>query len=206
MSRLFDVVVLGAGPAGSAAAVALAAKGFATVVVSKGVTTGIQGLSSRALVSLTETGLASAAQCAAGPAARAVFWSGERSEHGQEGLVEREVFDARLQSCLRDSDVSWVDAAARSVLCADELWQVETSEGPIRGRTLLDARGRCTRRSDARGPLLVSWSLNLKLDQPMTARTALVALDDGWCWLAMTHSGTVHAQFVTAASQQLDRE
>jgi len=225
-----DVVVLGAGPAGAAAAVALAAKGFTTAVVSKGVTTSardlssgavvspvrglsshapvglVQGLSSRALSALTEAGLAPAAQCASGPAARVVIWSGERSERGREGLVEREAFDAALRSCLCRSSICWIDAAARSVTFADELWQVETSEGPIRGRTLIDARGRHARRSDERGPLLVSWSLSLKSDPPITARTAVVALDDGWCWWAMTQSGMVHAQFVTSARQQLDRE
>jgi flavin-dependent dehydrogenase len=206
MNRRFDVVVLGAGPAGAAAAVALAGKGFNTAVVSKGVTAGVQGLSSRALVSLTEAGLAPAARCATGPAGRVVFWSGERSERGREGLVEREVFDASLRSCLQNSSVCWVDAAARNVTFADELWQVETSEGPIQGRTLLDARGRHARRSEERGPLLVSWSLNLRCGRQMTARTAVVALDDGWCWLATTHSGLVHVQFVTLARQQWDRE
>ena len=184
MSRLFDVVILGSGPAGCAAAAALAGKGFTTAVVSKGVTTGVQGLSARALVSLTEAGLAPAARCASGPAARVVFWSGERSERGQEGLVEREMFDARLRSCL--PDVFWMDAVARSITFADDVWQVDTSLGPIRGRTLLDARGRRTRRSDERGPLLVSWSLNLRLQHDMNARSAIAALDDGWCWLAIT--------------------
>lgn len=213
-----DVVVLGAGPAGAAAALALAAKGFSTVVVSKGRATDVhaqssralvgpvQGLSSRALLALTEAGLAPAARCASGPAVRVVFWSGERSEWGQEGLIEREVFDATLRSCLQSSSVCWMDAAARSVTLADDLWQVETSEGPVRGRTLLDARGRGARRSAERGPLLVSWSLSLKSDDCMTARTAIVALDDGWCWLAMTPGGTLHAQFVTSAKQQLDVE
>ncbi|MBS0419749.1 MAG: FAD-dependent monooxygenase [Proteobacteria bacterium] len=217
MSRLFDVVVLGAGPAGAAAAMALAGKGFNTAVVSKGSATEghgpsaalagpVQGLSSRALVALTEAGLAPAARCASGPAARVVFWSGERSERGLEGLVEREVFDASLRSCLQGSSVSRVDAVARGITFAEELWQVETSEGPIQGRTVLDARGRHARRSDERGPLLVSWSLNLKSDECRTARTAVVALDDGWCWLAITPGGTLHAQFVTSARQQWSRE
>jgi flavin-dependent dehydrogenase len=202
----FDVVVLGAGPAGAAATVALARRGFTTAVVSKGVTTGVQGLSARALVSLTEAGLAPAAHCASGPAARVVFWSGERSERGQEGLVEREVFDASLRSCLRDSPACWMDSAARSITFDNDLWQVETSLGPIRGRTLLDARGRGARRSDERGPLLVSRSLILKSRQRMPARSALAALDDGWCWIAMARSGVVCAQFVTSANQQWDRE
>jgi flavin-dependent dehydrogenase len=114
------------------------------------------------------------------------------------------VFDASLRSCL--ADVFWIDAVARNVTFSEDAWQVETSVGPIRGRTLLDARGRNARRSDERGPLLVSWSLTLKSNQRTTARTAVVALDDGWCWLATTHSGVVHAQFVTSARQQWSRE
>jgi flavin-dependent dehydrogenase len=202
VSRLFDVVVLGAGPAGAAAVAALAANGFATAVVSKGVTTGVQGLSSRALVSLTEAGLGSAARRASGPAARVVFWSGERSERGREGLVEREVFDASL----RDTSVCWMDAVARSTAFVEESWQVETTLGPVRGRTLLDARGRFARRSDLRGPLLVARSLILKSQQRMTPRSAIAALADGWCWMAMTDSGVVCAQFVTSANKQLDQE
>lgn len=139
MSRLFDVVVLGAGPAGAAAAVALAGKGFTAAVVSKGVTRGVQGLSSRALASLTEAGLMSAARCASGPAERVVFWSGERPQRGREGLAERDVFDASLRSCLQESPIFWWDAAARSITFANDIWQVETNRGPIRGRTLLDA-------------------------------------------------------------------
>lgn len=206
MSRLFDVVVLGAGPAGAAAAVGSARKGFTTAVVSKGVTTGVQGLSSRALASLAEAGLASATRCVSGPAARLVFWSNERSERGQEGLIEREVLDASLRSCVRDSPVFWMDTTARGITCADDVWLVETNLGPISGRTLLDGRGRRTRRSDERGPLLVSWSLNLDLQQRMTARSALAALDDGWCWLAITPEGMVRAQFVTKANQQVGRD
>jgi len=205
VNRLFDVVVLGAGPAGAAAAVALAAKGFTTAVVSKGVTTGVQGLSARTVASLTESGLTPAARLAGGPASRVVYWCGERSERGQEGLVDREVFDASLlRSCL--TQATWLNAAARSITLADDLWQVDSNLGPIRGRTLLDARGRCARRSDERGPLLVSLSLTLNSDRPMTARSAIAALDDGWCWLAVTHRGLMSAQFVTSANNQLDRE
>src|SRR5215470_10494286 len=109
--QLLDVVVVGAGPAGAAAAVALSAKGFSTAVISRGACSGVQGLSTRALVALTEAGLESAAACASEPAARSVFWAGERSERGQEALMERASFDARLRVSVQNCAVSWMDAS-----------------------------------------------------------------------------------------------
>ena len=204
--QLFDVVVIGAGPAGAAAALGLAAKGFRTAVISRAAPSGVQGLSTRALVSLTEAGLGSAAACASEPATRSVLWAGERSERGQEALIERASFDARLRALLEDCAVGWMEASVQDVTFVNEAWQIETNRGRVRGRTLLDARGRFARRSDDRGPLLVSWSIVLESGQPTAPRSAISALDDGWCWLAVTKSGIQSAQFVGSATRRLSRE
>jgi len=204
--QLFDVVVIGAGPAGAAAALGLAAKGFRTAVISRAAPSGVQGLSTRALVSLTEAGLGSAAACASEPATRSVLWAGERSERGREALIERASFDARLRASLQDCAVGWMEASVQDVTFVNEAWQIETNRGRVRGRTLLDARGRFARRSDDRGPLLVSWSIVLESGQPTAPRSAISALDDGWCWLAVTKSGIQSAQFVGSATRRLSRE
>ena len=203
---MFDVVVSGAGPGGAAAALALAAKGFRTAVISRAAPSGVQGLSARALVSLTEAGLGSAAACAGDPATRTVLWGGERSERGQEALIERASFDVRLRDSLQDCAICWMDASVQEIAFVDEAWQIETNRGQVRGRTLLDARGRFARRSDDRGPLLVSWSIALQSGRQAAPRSAISALDDGWCWLAVTESGILSAQFVGSATKRLSRE
>ncbi len=222
VGQLFDVVILGAGPAGAVAALGLAAKGLPTAVISRpgagvtsragtGVTSraassGVQGLSARALVSLTEVGLGAAAACASEPATRSVLWAGEQSERGQEFLIERGAFDARLRASLQDGVVCWMDASVQDVAFIDGAWQIATNCGSVRGRTVLDARGRFARRSNERGPLLVSRSFVLESGRPSAPRSAVAALDDGWCWLAVTNSGTYAAQFVGSATRRLSRE
>ncbi len=203
--QLFDVIVLGAGPAGAAAAVALAAQGLNTAVVSRAGTPGVQGLSVRAFASLTEAGLGAAAACASEPVTRCVWWAGQQSERGREALIERASFDARLRTSLRESAVCWMEASVQDVTRVHEAWQIGTNQGRVRGRTVLDARGRFARRSDDRGPLLVSWSIVLQSGRPATPRSAVSALDDGWCWLAVTEKGTLSAQFVGPATRRLSR-
>jgi flavin-dependent dehydrogenase len=204
--RLFDVVVLGAGPAGAAAALGLAGKGFSTAVISRAASSGVQGLSARALVSLIEAGLGRAARCASEPARRNVSWAGKRSEHNQEALIDRVSFDACLRAALQDCAICCMDASVRDIAFVDEGWQIETDRGLVRGRTLLDARGRYARRSDDRGPLLVSWSIVLQSGRQVPPRSALWALDDGWCWLAVTQRGLHSAQFVGSATKRLSHD
>ncbi len=210
---LFDAIILGAGPAGAAAALALTAKGFTTALISHHASishnapAGVQGLSARALFALSEAGLRSAAAIASLPATRNVLWAGERSQRGQEALIDRAVFDARLRACINERAVCWMDASVRSVAFVNDAWQIQTNNGVIRGRTVLDARGRHARRSDDRGPLLVSWSVALHYGRGRREApgSALAALDDGWCWLATTPEGVVSAQFVTSATRRLSR-
>lgn len=204
--QVFDVIVVGAGPAGAAAALALAAKGFSIAVIGRAGAgrSGVQGLSARALVSLNETGLGAAAACASELVPRRVSWAGERSQRGQEALIDRDGFDARLRvsGC-------WMEASVQGLAFVDGAWEVETDRGGgghggrVRGRALLDARGRFARRCDERGPLLVSWSIVLESGRSELPRSALAALEDGWCWFGVTGSGILCAQFVGSAHQRL---
>lgn len=204
--RLFDVVVVGAGPAGAAAAVGLAAQGFSTAVISKAGHPGVQGLSSRTLAALTEAGLPSTAACASTPVTRRVSWAGERSERGQESLIERASFDASLLTALEDCGACWMQGSAQVIAFVDGTWCIETQHGVVRGRVVLDARGRFARRSADRGPRLVSWSIVLHSLGDALPGSAVAALDDGWCWLAVTPDGVRSAQFVGAATRRFSRE
>jgi flavin-dependent dehydrogenase len=204
--RLFDVVVLGAGPAGAAAALGLSRLGYSTAVLSRTRSSSVEGLSARALASLTEAGLGSAAACASEPAARVVHWAGQGSEGGQESLIKREQFDARLQASLQHGSVNWMEASIRSVQLMNDVWQVETTRGLISSRTVLDARGRYARRSDRRGPLLVAWNIIQQIDERAAPGSAVAALDDAWCWVARTGDGLLSLQFIGSASEPLSRQ
>jgi flavin-dependent dehydrogenase len=203
---LFDVVVLGAGPAGAAAALGLSRLGYSTAVLSRPRSSSVEGLSARALASLTEAELRRAAACASEPAARVVSWAGQGSERGQESLIKREQFDAGLQASLRHGAVNWMDASIRSVQFVNDVWQVETTRGLISSRTVLDARGRYARRADRRGPLLVAWNITQQIGERAAPGSAVAALDDGWCWVARTGDGLLSLQFVGSASEPLSRQ
>jgi flavin-dependent dehydrogenase len=203
---LFDVVVLGAGPAGAAAALGLSRLGYSTGVVTRTRSSGVEGLSARALASLTEAGLGSAGACASEPAARVVHWAGQGSRRGQESLIKRETFDIRLQASLQRDSVSCMDASVRSFQFVNDVWRVETTRGLISGRMILDARGRFARRSDRRGPLLVAWNITQQTGERAAPGSAVAALDDGWCWLARTGDGLVSLQFVGSAGEPLSKQ
>jgi flavin-dependent dehydrogenase len=204
--QLFDAVVLGAGPAGVAAALGLSRLGYSVAVVSRRCSSSVEGLSARALASLTEAGLGSAAKSASEPATRFVYWAGKSSERGQESLIQREQFDAHLRAAVQDTAVNRMDGSIRRFHFTDDVWQVETTGGLIRGRTVLDARGRYARRSDCRGPLLVAWNVTQHSGERAAPGSAVAALDDGWCWLARTGEGLLALQFVGSANEPLSRQ
>jgi len=199
--ELFDVVVLGAGPAGTAAALGTARLGYRTAIVTRPRSPAVEGLSARAFARLIGTGLERVARCASVPAARFVYWAGDRSLRGQESILRREDFDAQLRAAVVGSPVRWIDAAVRRVRLESHVWQVETSSGVLRGRAVLDARGRRARRCDQRGPLLVARNAICQTDERSAPRTAVVALDDGWCWFARTEDGLLYLQFIGAAAE-----
>ena len=99
-----------------------------------------------------------------------------------------------------------MEASVQAVSFVDEAWHLETRRGVIRGRALLDARGRFARRSEARGPLLVSRSIVLRSGREAFPGSAIAALEDGWCWLAVTQDGILCAQFVGSATERLTGE
>jgi flavin-dependent dehydrogenase len=197
----FDVVVLGAGPAGVAAALETARLGYRTAIVTRPRSPTVEGLSARAFARLIDIGFERVARCASAPAARFAYWAGNRSVRGQESIVEREDFDMQLRAGLAGTPVRWIDAAVRRVRLESQVWQVETSSGVLRGRAVLDARGRRARRCDQRGPLLVAWNALCQTDERSAPGSAVVALDDGWCWFARTGDGLLSLQFVGTAAE-----
>ncbi|MBS0366145.1 MAG: tryptophan 7-halogenase [Proteobacteria bacterium] len=199
----FDVLVLGAGPAGAAAALGALRLGYRTAVIARALPHGVEGLSARALASIRAAGFtAHAADWTSAPAARLVWWAGERSWRGQEAIVDR----SRLASCqcaaLQESGVQMLQGTVREVQSAGQAWQVSTDAGAYQARAVLDARGRRARGSEQCGPALVAWSATQPTGRLLPAGTAVVALPEGWVWFARTANGMQSLQFVGAATER----
>ncbi len=202
--QLFDAVVFGSGPAGATAALGLARLGFSVAVINRPRTPTVEGLSARALAGFREAGFE--VTCASGPSPRLVNWAGQSSMRGQESLVRRDELDGHLLDVVRVNGPRQIDATVKSVRLENETWHVETSRGCLRGRSVLDARGRRARRSDARGPLLVARSSTYRSEEGAAPASAVAALEDGWCWFARDAGGRVSLQFVGAAACRLSRQ
>ena len=86
---MYDLIVCGAGPAGSAVARRLAAASARVALVGMGSRPGWEGLSARSLALLAEEGLDPENGLIAGPFARRGTWADGRAVEGTEWLVER---------------------------------------------------------------------------------------------------------------------
>jgi len=88
-----EVIVLGAGPAGSAVARRLAASGIGVALIGMTPRAGWEGVSDRSRLLLAEEGIEHGRDLLTGPLARRGRWA-DRPVEGREWLVER----ARLAS------------------------------------------------------------------------------------------------------------
>lgn len=227
---VLDAIVVGAGPAGAAAALGLAGLGYRVRLISSTRAPTVEGLSARALASLARAGLR--VDCETLLCPRHVSWAGDVSARGQECVVLRDRLDAGLLRSVLDEGIAFTaatvsgirhfdparsaDDAAGGEWCGDTAgaaWRVDTDLGTFLARTVIDARGRRARRSEIQGPKLVAWNQLLQSDnapaRPRCGRedaaaSAVVALEDGWCWLART-GGTISLQFVCSAYGRMDR-
>jgi len=178
-----DIVVCGAGPAGSIAARRLAAAGARVVLVGAPPRPGCEGLSARSRSLLAEEGLDLGAGVIAGPLARRGIWADGRSVEGREWLVERsrlaEALRARARAAGADDRLGMVTSAER----AGDGWRLRLRTGEVLATPLLiDARGR--RGMQRRGPVLLAIGRRFRRREPGAAGTGIGATDAGWCWWA----------------------
>jgi flavin-dependent dehydrogenase len=183
---MIDAIVLGAGPAGAAAAVGLARLGAKIVILGRPRRDTIEGISARTLARLKAAGLNQAASVAMRATPRLARWAGEFAARGEEYLIGRERFDRSLRADLAEAGIAVQDRTATSMASIAGGWQVDTSSGPLQARSVIDARGRHARRAEQLGPRLLAWSELYRPNGLIPQGSAVVALEQGWCWLAST--------------------
>lgn len=207
-SRQADVLILGAGPAGCAAALRLAELGIAVTLLTRPQTARrIESLTPDGVQLAENLGLSHALAAAAlGPVdRRCMWWGAEAQKAAFEGdrkplLLDRSAFHAALRSACRARGIAVVDASVRSVHAApaEDALCVETAAGSWSARVVLDARGRSGQAGvgTVRGPSLVAVPF---LGQQTASRegTAMLieAVAEGWIWACHHPSGRLGGAF-----------
>lgn len=189
-----DIVVCGAGPAGSVAAQRLSAAGARVALVGMAPRPGWEGLSSRSCALLAEEGVGVQSGVIAGPFARRGVWAEGRTVEGVEWLMER----SRLAEALRirahsDGAMLHRDMVA-SVKREADCWRIGLRGGAaLAAPLLIDARGR--RGGQRRGPVLLAYGQRWHKPSQGSSGTGIGASDAGWCWWAQ-HAGSLWVQVV----------
>ena len=196
-----DVAVLGAGPAGVAAAVGLARLGYSIRMFAGPMRSGIEGASERTLHCLQRLGLKKAAACLRVRGPRARHWAGVESINGTEYLLDRTQFDQSLRRDATDATDAGVEvheAWVNSCESSHEGWWVQAGEEPVAAfRAVVDARGRGVRGPAQRGPALLALMQRFTSDAREPG-TAIVMGSERWCWFAQDGRGNLDVQMVCA--------
>ena len=202
-----DVLVIGAGPAGSVVAGRLAAAGARVVLVGGAARAGWEGLSRRSVALLAEegleggetlegeegfvgeAGLEQSRDIIDGPFPRGGEWGGRRVE-GMEWLVERRALAAALRSAARQAGVDDRRDTVTRLEWENGQWRaLLRTGGTLAAPQVIDARGR--RGPERHGPLLLAVGRRFRTNS-CTASGASIepgthvhATDFGWCWWAV---------------------
>ena len=178
-----DVVVCGAGPAGSVAARRLAAAGVRVALIGTTSRPGWEGLSARSRALLTEEGLDPQAEAIAGPFARRGVWADGRAVDGTEWLAERSQLAELLRAGAQSADADYRQDRVTSAIRGAGCWRVGLADGGmLTAPILIDARGR--RGAQRRGPLLLAFAQRFRRRTAGASGTGIGVTDAGWCWWA----------------------
>jgi 2-polyprenyl-6-methoxyphenol hydroxylase-like FAD-dependent oxidoreductase len=178
-----DIVVCGAGPAGSVAARRLAAAGARVALVGTRSRPGWEGLSARSRALLRDEGLDRETDVIAGPFARRGLWADGRSVQGTEWLVERSQLAESLRAGAQSAGVDYRPDSVTSATRAAGHWRVDLrAGGMLTAPVLIDARGR--RGVPRRGPLLLAFAQRFRRRTCGAPGTGIGVTDAGWCWWA----------------------
>ncbi|OMQ29654.1 NAD(P)/FAD-dependent oxidoreductase [Pseudomonas putida] len=192
------IVILGAGPAGSAVALGLRRLGYAVTLVSEWRRfAALEGVSVRVLEAMRGAGLHQALADATLPSQRQVHWNGQQHAQNVEFLLDRPTFDRGLREDLRAAGVTLIEGRVLGVQSSSGGHQVQ-----IEGREVLtadflvEARGRQAPAlgKGLRGPETVSL-LNRWQGTPGITASAVESLEDGWAWMARRDDGQCYWQW-----------
>lgn len=143
-----DVVVCGAGPAGSVVARRLAAAGLRVALVGAATRSGWEGLSSRSCGLLMEEGVERPGDVIAGPFARRGGWANGRSVEGAEWLVERAALADAVSARAREQGADYRADTVTGTARVGDHWRVALRGGEVLAAPMVvDARGRMARSS-----------------------------------------------------------
>lgn len=196
------ILLLGAGPAGAAAALGLRRMGYAVCVVSEWRRfAALEGVSQRVLDGLRQAGLTRALACANLASPRRVQWNGDEQRVNQEFLLDRATFDAAIREDLHAAGIELIAARVQEVETVDGVTvRLETGE-TLCADFLVEARGRqaplAGRRQ--RGPETLSL-LNQWQEAPGRPASAVQSLSDGWAWMARLADGRCYWQITLDAA------
>ncbi|KER72388.1 MULTISPECIES: flavin-dependent monooxygenase QhpG [Burkholderia] len=195
-----SIVVLGAGPAGAAAALGLARLGYPVTVVSEWRHfDAVEGVSDRVLQGLHHAGLVQAAACALPPCARTTRWNGDTRTLNHEHLIDRSRFDAALRRDLAGAGIAVREATVRVVHADGDGHAIRidtpTGEETLYAAFVVEARGRLAplARDASRGPQTLSL-LNVWQGTPGDAASGIESMPDGWAWMARLPDGRCYWQ------------
>ncbi len=193
----YDVVICGAGPAGSAVARQLAASGLRVALIGAAARPGWEGLSSRSRELLMEEGVDAQANMIAGPFTRRGVWANGRSVDGVEWLVERAALAHALCVRSREAGADYRTDTVTSTTRVGERWHIALRSGEsLLAPLVVDARGRRTRGSRAynggpasgaaqiRGPSLLAIGQRYRRRDVGPSGTGIGVTNTGWCWWA----------------------
>jgi flavin-dependent dehydrogenase len=198
-----EIVVLGAGPAGAAAALGLAALGFEVAVVAMPRARAIrESFSARVVEALEGLGLRDALAAIEPPCPRLVRWGGAERELPGEAQVERAAFDAGLAADLSARGLLVLrDEVTHVSVHADSVRLALASGAALDAEFAVEARGRSAPNSGVRerGPettcLVQRWRT-----APRAPQIAVLSLANGWLWLAFDGRSGLTTQLALDAS------
>lgn len=193
-----DVMILGGGPAGAGAAVALATRGVRVTLFAREAEDGYEGLSLRSAALLRELGLAHAAAQLGELLPRESRWAGREAPPGGEHIVSRRRLHAALLADARAAGVVVIPGAAPMPRRTSDGWRMDGSQGGFAARHFIEARGRRVAPAAARGPRLLAVLAHCPALTGVPPGSRVVTVRDGWCWaIAFPHGGGA-LQFVGA--------
>jgi 2-polyprenyl-6-methoxyphenol hydroxylase-like FAD-dependent oxidoreductase len=178
-----DIIVCGAGPAGSVVARRLAAAGARVALIGMASRPGWEGLSARSRALLAEESSSSEMDCICGPFARRGIWADGRRVAGTEWLVERSQLAEALCVGAQAAGADYRSDRVTSAKRAADHWQIRLRTGGwLAAPILIEARGR--RGAQQRGPLLLAYGQRWRRGARGASGTGIGVTDSGWCWWA----------------------